>query len=48
MFTLFPELTVHRAYDGYWYWGRATNEELRQDMRHITRAIRPDWEAPAR
>ena len=48
VFTLFPDLTVHRAYDGYWYWGRATNEELRQDMRDITRAIRPDWDAPAR
>jgi peroxiredoxin len=43
-FTLFPDLTVHRAYNGYWYWGRPTHEELRQDMRAITRAIRPDWE----
>ena len=48
VFTLFPDLTVHRTYDGYWYWGRATNDELRRDMRDITRAIRPDWEAPAR
>ena len=47
VFTLFPDLTVHRAYDGYWYWGRPTQEELRQDMREITRAIRPDWTAPA-
>jgi peroxiredoxin len=45
-FTLFPELTIHRAYNGYWYWGRATPEELRQDMRAITRRIRPDWEVP--
>ena len=29
-FTLFPDLTIHRAYDGYWFWGRATMEELRQ------------------
>ena len=48
VFTLFPDLTVHRSYDGYWYWGRPSNEELRQDMRDISRAIRPDWEAPAR
>ncbi len=48
VFTLFPDLTIHRSYDGYWYWGRPTNEELRQDMRDISRAIRPDWEAPAR
>jgi peroxiredoxin len=45
-FTLFPDLTVHRAYNGYWYWGRATMEELRRDMREITRRIRPDWEIP--
>ncbi len=45
-FTLFPDLTIHRAYNGYWYWGRATMEELRRDMREITRAVRPDWELP--
>jgi hypothetical protein len=48
VFTLFPDLTVHRSFDGYWYWGRPSNEELRQDMRDISRAIRPDWEAPSR
>jgi hypothetical protein len=37
---------VHRAYDGYWFWGRPTLEELRQDMRAITQAVRPDWAAP--
>jgi peroxiredoxin len=47
VFTLFPDLTIHRAYDGYWFWGRPTLEELRRDMREITRAIRADWEAPA-
>ena len=46
VFTLFPDLTIHRRYDGYWFWGRATNEELRRDMREISAAIRPDWEAP--
>jgi peroxiredoxin len=46
VFTLFPDLRVHRAYNGYWFWGRPTLEELRQDMRDITRAIRDDWEAP--
>jgi peroxiredoxin len=45
-FTLFPDLTIHRAYNGYWYWGRATTEELRRDMRKITRRIRSDWEVP--
>lgn len=47
-FTLFPDLTIHRGYNGYWYWGRATMEEVRRDMRDITRAIRADWEVPNR
>ena len=47
VFTLAPDLTIHRAYDGYWFWGRPTIEELRHDFREITRAIRDDWEAPA-
>jgi len=46
VFTLFPDLTIHRAYDGYWFWGRPTLEDLRADMRAITREIRSDWEAP--
>ena len=46
VFTLFPDRTALHAYNGYWYWGRPTNEELRQDLREITRAIRADWEAP--
>jgi peroxiredoxin len=46
-FTLFPDLRIHRAYNGYWYWGRATMEELRRDMREVTREIRDDWEVPA-
>ena len=44
VFTLFPDLTIHRVYNGYWYWGRATNEELRRDLREITRDLRPDWQ----
>lgn len=43
-FTLFPDLTIHHIYNGYWFWGRATQEELRQDMREITRRIRADFE----
>jgi peroxiredoxin len=46
VFTLWPDLRIHRIYNGYWFWGRATNEELRRDLREITRAIRPDWEVP--
>ena len=43
-FTLFPDLTIHAAYDGNWYWGRPTMEDLRQDMRTISRAVREDFE----
>jgi len=46
VFSTFPDLTIHAAYDGYWYWGRPTDEELRADLRAISRAVRPDWEAP--
>ena len=42
-FTLDPELRVHGAYNGYWFWGRPTAEELRQDMRAISMRIRRDW-----
>lgn len=38
--TLFPNLTVHAVYRSDWFWGRATMEELRRDMRSITRAVR--------
>ena len=43
-FTLLPDLTVHAAYNGYWYLGRARMEELRQDLRAISREVRDDWE----
>ena len=43
-FTLYPDLEIHRAYSGYWYWGRPRMEELRRDMREITMAVREDWE----
>ncbi len=43
-FTLFPDLKVHRRYDGFWYWGRPTNEDLRQDMRAISSLVRGDFE----
>ncbi|MGH8932149.1 MAG: redoxin domain-containing protein [Egibacteraceae bacterium] len=46
VFTLFPDLAIHRVYHGYWFWGRPTNEELRRDFREISREVRSDWEAP--
>jgi peroxiredoxin len=41
---LAPVLKIHKIYDGYWYWGRPSVEELRQDLRELTRRIRPDWD----
>lgn len=46
VFTLFPDLAIHAVYDGYWFWGRPTMEELVQDLRAISRSIRGDWLAP--
>jgi peroxiredoxin len=45
-FMLHPDLRVHSSYNGYWFWGRPTPEEIRADMRAITQAIRPDWDPP--
>ena len=47
VFTLHPDLRVQREYDGYWYWGRPTVEELVADLREISSRTRPDWVAPA-
>jgi peroxiredoxin len=41
---LAPELRVHGIYNGYWYWGRPSIEELRRDLRDVTRRIQPDWD----
>jgi hypothetical protein len=41
---LAPALEVFRVYVGYWYLGRPSNEELRADLRAVTRRIRPDWD----
>ena len=46
-FSLLPDLTIHSAYNGYWYWGRPTMEDLRRDMREISRTLRPDWRVPS-
>lgn len=43
-FVLAPALEIASIYNGYWYWGRPSNDDLRRDLREITRAIRPDWD----
>src|SRR6201985_1965887 len=37
-----PGLVVYKIYNGYWYFGRPTMEELRQDLRAVTNKCRPD------
>ena len=39
-----PGLVVYKIYNGYWFFGRPTLEELRQDLRAITQKCRPDWD----
>ena len=42
-FSLLPDLTIHRIYDGWWFVGRPTLEELRQDYRAMMERCRPDY-----
>lgn len=46
VFVLRPDLSVHREYDGYWFVGRPTLDELLRDLREVSAAARPDWVAP--
>ena len=39
-----PGLRVHKVYDGYWFFGRPTAEELRLDLRAVLKRCRPDWD----
>jgi peroxiredoxin len=42
-----PGLLVFKIYSGYWFFGRPTNEELRQDLRAVLKKCRPDWDITA-
>ena len=39
-----PGLVVHKIYNGYWFFGRPTVEELRNDLRAVLQKCRPDWD----
>ena len=39
-----PGLIVYKIYVGYWFFGRPTTEELRQDLRAVLKKCRPDWD----
>lgn len=42
-----PGLRIHKIYNGYWFFGRPTVEELRQDLRAVSMVCRPDWDITA-
>ena len=42
-----PNLRIHKIYNGYWFFGRPTVEELRQDLRAVSMTCRPDWDITA-
>jgi peroxiredoxin len=42
-----PGLVIHSIYNGYWFWGRPSIEDLRRDLREATREIRSDWDLSA-
>jgi peroxiredoxin len=43
-FVLEPGLVIHSVYNGYWFWGRPSIDDLWRDLRAATRASRPDWD----
>jgi len=43
-FVLAPGLEIFRIYNGYWYWGRPTLDELHRDLREVLRRSRPDFD----
>lgn len=44
---LLPDLTVTASWNGYWYWGRPTAEEVRLGFRVALRTVQADtWRVP--
>ena len=39
-----PGLVIHSIYNGYWYWGRPSMDDLWRDLRAASMEIRPDWD----
>jgi len=42
-----PGLVIHSIYNGYWFWGRPSVDDLWRDLRAATGEIRPDWDLSA-
>ena len=45
-FALLPDLTIHRIYNGWYFVGRPTPEELRQCVREMMRIVHEDFDFP--
>jgi peroxiredoxin len=41
---LTPGLAIHSVYDGYWFWGRPSLDDLWRDLRAASAETRPDWD----
>jgi peroxiredoxin len=39
-----PGLVVYSIYNGYWFWGRPSLDELWRDLRTVLREVRTDWD----
>ena len=39
-----PGLVVHSVYNGYWFWGRPSTDDLWRDLRAASSEVRPDWD----
>lgn len=39
-----PGLVIYKVYNGYWFWGRPSFNDLWHDLRDLSREIRPDWD----
>jgi peroxiredoxin len=39
-----PGLVVHSIYNGYWFWGRPSIDDLWNDLLAASSEVRPDWD----
>jgi peroxiredoxin len=42
-----PGRIIHSVYNGYWFWGRPSVNDLWHDLRALNSEMRPDWDLKA-
>src|SRR5690349_5263949 len=42
-----PGLVIHSIYNGYWFWGRPSVDDLWRDLRAAYQEVRRDWDLSA-